>query len=79
MKAGLWGKLVVKTCGETFGLVRFVGAGAVCGCGCGSRAGKLLPAHRGLIKTPFCWQNVDHKDTIRYIVLVIRLDTQILE
>ena len=28
MKADLWGKFVEKTCGETFGLVRFVGAGA---------------------------------------------------
>ena len=38
--------VVGKTCGETFGLVRF--HGAVCGCGCGSRAGKILPAQRGL-------------------------------
>ena len=38
--------VVGKTCGEIFGLVRFHGAGAVCGCG--SRAGKILPAQRGL-------------------------------
>ena len=37
-----------ETCGEIFGQVRF--AGAVAGCGCGSRAGKILPAHRGLEK-----------------------------
>ena len=36
--------VVEKTCGEIFGLVRFHGAGA----GCGSRAGKILPAQRGL-------------------------------
>jgi len=43
-------EVVGKTCGEIFGLVRFHGAGAVCGCGCGSRAGKILPAQLGLTK-----------------------------
>ena len=38
-----------KTCGETFELVRFHGVGAVCGNGCGLRAGKILPAQRGLL------------------------------
>ena len=44
-----------KICGETFGPVRFHGAGAVCGCGsgCGLRAGKILPAQRGLIFSAF--------------------------
>ena len=36
-----------ETCGEIFGQVRF--AGAVAGRGCGSRAGKILPAHPGLV------------------------------
>ena len=51
-RATTFGVVVVgKTCGETFELVRFHGAGAVCRCGCGSRAGKILPAQRGLGKT----------------------------
>ena len=40
--------VVGKTCGETFELVRFHGAGAGCGSGCGLRAGKILLAQRGL-------------------------------
>ena len=42
--------VVGNTCGQTFELVRFHGAGAVCGngCGYGLRAGKILPAQRGL-------------------------------
>ena len=39
--------VVGKICGETFGPVRFQGAG--CGSGCGLRAGKILLAQRGLI------------------------------
>ena len=44
--------VVGKICGETSRPVRFHGAGAVCGCGsgCGLRAGKILPAQRGLVK-----------------------------
>ena len=48
--------VVGKICGETFGPVRFHGAGAVCGCGsgCGLRAGKILPAQRGLENIKSC-------------------------
>ena len=39
-----------ETCGNIFGQVRFAVAVAGCGRGCSSRAGKILPAHRGLRK-----------------------------
>ena len=48
-QATTFGVVVVgESCGETFELVRFHGAGAECGNGCGLRAGKILPAQRGL-------------------------------